>query len=91
MRTTIAKNMVNIMKLHNRTTIWYGDIDLIEECAAKSNIHVKHPKIKIQYVLNALDKSNFFSKSYIISDINGQKRKYRCYKLRTAQSIELSN
>lgn len=73
--------MVDILKAHNRTTVWYGDIDLIEECALKSNITAKHPKVKIQYVLNALDKSSFFCKSYIVSDISGRKRKYRCFKL----------
>ena len=91
MKTSIAKNMVNILIAHNRTTVWYGDIDLIEECALKSNIISKHPKTKIQYVLNALDKSSYFCKSYIVSDISGRKREYRGFKLYASHSIEPSN
>ena len=83
MKKRIAENMVEIMKQHNRNNIWYGDIDLIEECARKSHIPPLHPQKRIQYILNALDKSQHFSKGYIFSDINGKTRKYRCFKLKT--------
>ena len=82
MTKTIAENMVEIMKQHNRTNIWYGDIDLIEECAKKSHIPPKHPQQTIQHILNALDKSQYFSKGYIYSDISGKNRKYRCFKIK---------
>ena len=82
MKKNIAQNMVNLMKQRNITTIWYGDIDLIEECAQLSHLPPMHPKQTIQYILNALDKSRYFSKGYIISDIDGAKRKYRCFKLK---------
>lgn len=79
---TIAQNMVEIMKYYNRTYIWYGDIELIEECAKKSHILPKHPQKMIQHILNALDDTRYFSKGYIYSDINGKNRKYRCFKLK---------
>lgn len=83
MKKTIAENMVEVMKQHNRTNIWYGDIELIEECAEKSHIPLKHPKKRIQHILNALENSQYFSKGYIFSDISGQNRKYRCFTLKT--------
>ena len=82
MKTTIDQNMIEIMKQHNRTTEWYGDLDLIEECAKKSHIPHKHPQNLIQQVLNALDRSPDFSKCYIFSDVSGRKIKYRCFKLK---------
>lgn len=75
----IAQNMVNILKRNNRINVWYGDIDVIEECAIMSGVLKKHPKDTIQSVLNALDKSTLFKKTYIYSDLDGTKRKYRCY------------
>lgn len=83
MKKPIAENMAEIMKQHNRTYIWYGDIDLIEECAKKSHIPPLHPQKRIQHILNALDKSQYFSKGYIFSDISGKNRKYRCFKLKS--------
>lgn len=81
MKQTIAQNMVEIMKKHNREYVWYGDIDLIEECAKISKLHSTHPKKRIQYVLNALERSPHFIKNYIKIDVNGKNRKYRCFKL----------
>ncbi len=75
----IADNMVNILKKNNRINVWYGDIDIIEECAIMSDTLKKHPKDTIQCILNALDKSTKFKKTYIYSDLNGTKRKYRCF------------
>jgi len=83
MKMTIAQNMINIMKQHGRTNIWYGDIDLIEKCAIQSNIPSKHPQKRIQHILNALDNSPHFSKSYIFADINGRTKKYRCFTLKS--------
>lgn len=83
MKKTIAQNMIEIMKQYNRSSIWYGDIPLIEECAKKSDIPAKHPQQTIQHILNALDKSPYFTKGYIYSDISGTCRKYRCFKLKT--------
>lgn len=66
----------------NRNTIWYGDIQIIEECAEECGIKTSHPLKTITTVLNALDRSPLFSKSYIFSDINGVKRKYRCFSIK---------
>ena len=82
MKKTIAVNMIDTLIKHNRKNIWYGDIDLIEECAEKSHITHEHPQKKIQHILNALDNSQYFSKGYIYSDINGKRRKYRCFTLK---------
>lgn len=78
----IAHNMINILKKNNRVNVWYGDIDIIEECAIASGVLKKHPKDTIQCILNALDKSPLFIKGYITSDISGINRTYRCFSLK---------
>lgn len=78
----IAQNMINILKKNNRTCIWYGDIELIEQCASLSNLPLQHPQKTIATILNALDHSSNFKKGYITSDINGIPRKYRCFTLK---------
>ena len=79
---TIAQEMKKILTEQNRESVWFGDIDLIEQCY--NNLYSKsiHPYNKIQYVLNALDRSQLYEKSYIISDISGYTRKYRCFKIK---------
>lgn len=66
---------------NKRNSIWYGDIQIIEECAIECGIVQDHPRKTISVVLNALDKSPLFRKSYILADINGSKRKYRCFSI----------
>lgn len=83
MRQTIAQNMLKIMKQKNLSCVWYGDLDIIEECAKKSGVIKQHPKNTIQTVLNALDKSCFFRKGYIIADFDGIQRKYRSFTICT--------
>ena len=73
----VAYHMKRKMEQNERTTIWYGDIQLIEECAKECGILRSHPQKTINTVLNALDKSPLFTKSYIFADINGSRRKYR--------------
>lgn len=65
----------------DRNCIWYGDIQIIENCAAECGVKASHPRKTIIAVLNALDNSPLFSKSYIIADINGSKRRYRCFSI----------
>lgn len=83
MRKNIAQNMVDILYKHNRKNVWYGDIEIIEECAKLSSIRKSHPKATIQCILNALDRSELFTKGYIISDINGKVQKYRCFSIKS--------
>lgn len=83
MEKTIAQNMIDILTLHRQKSVWYGDIKIIEECAMKSNVQKKHPQITIQCILNALDNSKYFEKSYIVSDHTGKKRKYRCFTIKS--------
>ena len=82
MQNNIAITMKEILIMNNRTSVWYGDIYLLEECAQKANITVSHPLQMIQRILNALDKSSLFQKGYITSDISGRTRRYRCYTLK---------
>ena len=78
--------MHEILVAHNRKSIWYGDISLIEECAKMSALSKPHPKLLIKSVLDSLDKSNLFYKSLIIADFDGAKRKYRCYTIAEPQT-----
>lgn len=79
MATTIADTMYKLLLSKNRTSIWYGDIDIIEECANLCNVKKSHPQKTITCVLNALDQSSKFKKGYIHADFNGTTRKYRCF------------
>lgn len=74
--------MKEILINHHRKNVWFGDLPLIEECAKKAKISTNHPLKTIQKILNALDKSPLFTKTYIISDLSGHKRKYRCFTLK---------
>lgn len=65
-----------------RHTVWYGDLELIEECAKLSGIETKHPQKTIKCILDHLDHSTHFTKGYIIADFGGSKRRYRCFKLK---------
>lgn len=76
--TTMKEILVN----NHRASVWYGDLSLLEECAKINNITTDHPQKTIQKILNALDKSPLFKKSYITVDLSGQKRKYRCFTLK---------
>ena len=78
----IAKNMMSIMKENHRNSVWYGDIYLIEKCAIMSGVIKKHTQDTIQCILNALDKSPLFIKGYIVADVSGKKRRYRCFTIR---------
>lgn len=78
----IASTMKEILINRHRTCVWFGDLSLLEECAKRANINTSHPQKTIQKILNALDRSPLFIKSYIISDLSGRKRKYRCFSLK---------
>lgn len=78
----IDTTMQDILINNHRTSVWYGDLPLLEECAKMNKISTNHPKKTIQKILNALDKSPLFKKSYITADLSGQKRRYRCFTLK---------
>lgn len=82
MRNTIGANMKQILISHHRQKVWYGDIELIEICAKQCGLIKDHPKKTINCILNGLDKSPYFIKSYIYADFNGCNRKYRCFTLK---------
>lgn len=80
-QSEIAYHMKQKMNQNGRDSVWYGDIQMIEECAEECGVIQSHPKKTIKAVLNALDRSPLFIKSYIFADINGSKRKYRCFSI----------
>lgn len=81
MKHSVALNMKKLMFEKGRKTVWYGDIELIEECAIISGLKLYHPQKTIKSVLDRLESSPDFLKSYIVADFNGRKRRYRCFKL----------
>lgn len=65
-RKTIAENMRDIMLEQSLNVVWYGDIELIHECAKRSQMQGnQHPLHINNRVLSALDKSHLFIKGYI--------------------------
>ena len=80
-RTGVAICMKDKLIKLNRKNVWYGDVQIIEECAAECGIKKPHPRQTIAAVLNALDKSSLFSKTYLFADINGSRKKYRCFSI----------
>lgn len=64
-KKTIAEHMVDVLNENNLTGVWMGSPDLIHECADRANVKAVHPLNVIQSVLNALDHSPLFVKSYI--------------------------
>lgn len=91
MNNSIEKSMILLLNRIGRHSVWYGDIDIIEECAKISGIKVQHPKKNIERILNGLENSPFFKKSYIESDFSGAKRKYRCFTLRETDPLSLKD
>ena len=82
MKHNIALSMMELMLKKKRNTIWYGDIELIEECARLNCIEFLHPQKTIKRILDSLENSPYFIKGYIIADFNGVKRRYRCFELK---------
>lgn len=82
MNNSIENNMKIILNRMGRHSVWYGDVDIIEECAKMSGVKMSHPKRNIRIILNGLENSSLFNKSYITSDISGTKRRYRCFILK---------
>ena len=82
MRKNIAWYMREILLREKRNSIWYGDLELIEECALLTNTKKSHPQNTIRSILNGLDRSKIFEKTYICADFNGYRRKYRCFILK---------
>lgn len=69
---SIAENMKDILIENHQKSVWYGNISIIEECAKRSNLSNRHPMKLITDILNALDRSKLFQKSYILADFSGK-------------------
>lgn len=59
--------MIDVLNENNIKGVWMGSPDLIHECADRAGVKPTHPLNVIQTVLNALDRSPLFEKSYIIA------------------------
>ena len=57
-QSEVAHHVKSKLIQNNRNSIWYGDIQIIEECAEECGIIQSHPQKTINVVLNALDKSS---------------------------------
>ena len=64
-KKTIAMHMADVLREHNLRGVWMGSPDLIHECADRAGMRQQHPLDVIQSVLNALEYSSQFKKSYI--------------------------
>ena len=82
---TIAEHMADIMNEEGQEIVWYGDLDILHECAdragSKDRVRVNsrrntHPMTLMQKVLAGLDRSDLFEKSYI-KHIGRPARAYR--------------
>lgn len=79
--------MLEVLSEINRDTVWYGDLDAIEECAKRAGLYdkVKHPLIINNRVLTALDRCpDLFSKGYI----KHLGRPARCFTIRDENKIK---
>jgi len=82
-KKTIAEHMADILREHDRDTVWYGDLDEIHECARRAGMYNRsrntHPLAVNNRVLSGLEKSQLFSKGYI----KHVGRPARCFTLQT--------
>ena len=84
-KKTIAMHMADVLIENNQIGVWMGSPDLIHECADRAGMRQQHPLAVIQAVLNALEYSPQFKKSYIkASAMTGRldrEVKYRYFEL----------
>jgi hypothetical protein len=68
-KKTVAEHMADILREQGRSSVWYGDLDEIHECARRSGMYDRsgctHPLAINNRVLSGLDKSPLFTKAYI--------------------------
>lgn len=84
-KKTIAMHMADILRETGDVGVWMGSPDLIHECAARAGLPDRHPLHTIQSVLNALEYSPLFKKTYLrASAMTGRldrEVKYRYFEL----------
>ena len=67
MKKTIAQHMVDTLKETDNPAVMFGDCGLLDHCAKKcshTNLMKLMPHVRHTRILNALDDSHFFEKSY---------------------------
>ncbi|MCO8194416.1 MULTISPECIES: hypothetical protein [Anaerofustis] len=79
---TIAECIKDLMLSKDIEYIWKGTPFIFEECASKLNLKRSHPLNNIDSILNSLDKSDIFEKTYIKGNCCGREVWYRCFKIK---------
>ena len=69
---TIADAMIFCLQATERTTVWWGDCDLLDACAHRAGLYDRpgntHPLAVHQRILRALDRHPAFHKAYIVHE-----------------------
>lgn len=67
---TYGKIMVDILREHKLSVVWYGSLDVIHECWKRKNPKKKqpHPLQVIQAVLNGVGRSKSFSRKNVLME-----------------------
>lgn len=85
-KKTIAEYMIDVLNDNSLKGVWMGAPDLIHECADRAGVKGTHPLSVINNVLNALDRSPLFEKSYIkattMTGITESECKYRYFTIK---------
>lgn len=71
------------MKEWDITVIWFGDLDIFEECAKRLNKNYNHPISGINSMLNALDNSKLFTKG----NMKTSNKNYRTFTIKKLGGI----
>ena len=67
MSKTIAEHMVDVLRGHGCDAVMYGDCGLLDACAERcthTTLMDAHPMNRHKRILDALDASDLFEKSY---------------------------
>ena len=76
---TIAEQVRSVMLATDTKYIWFGANDILDSCAVQLNMCHLHPMKRTQRILNALEYSPEFKKSYMKIEHNGRLRRVRCF------------
>lgn len=79
--TTIAETVRNVMLENGEKYIWFGATFVLDKCSEQLGYSQLHPAIRSQRILNALERSQSFQKSYMRFEVNGRMRRVRCFQL----------
>lgn len=75
----IAKTVRQIMIDSNEQYIWFGSVEILDKCTDVLQLNHIHPLVRAKRILDAVDRSSYFLKKYMMVEINGKMRKVRCF------------